>query len=878
MRLLSVVKSFFRSIFCKRQMDAELDDELRATVESLADQKIREGLSPKEARRAARIELGGVEQLKEEVRAARIGAWVDNVVRDIRFGLRMLRKNPGFTAVAVLTLTLGIGATTAIFTLVYSTLLRSLPYPHADRIIAIHDTRIEGRSTGGLMTAPRFFDIQARSRSFQGVSFLYFEAGTLIAGTKLPMWVSEAGVNAALWNVFDVAPMLGRTFDEADDAPNAPETAVLSYEGWQKIFGGNRNVIGQQVKLNQRAVTIVGVMPQDFSAPGAVDLWHPAQLVPSTWGSYRGEGLRYFNVFGRLRQGVTQAEARSDLERIGDQLRREYPATDGSWRFTSETLREDRYGTVRPALIALLIASALLLLIACINVANLLLSRATVRQREVALRRALGASAGRVTVQFLTESVMLALIGGAAGIASAFILVRLSASHLPGMLARPGAVYPDWIVAGIAVLACLITGIAFGLAPTLESRRVQLAAALKQGEARLGGSAGNNLRSALVGLQVALSLVLLVGAFLFAESLWNLLKRPLGFQPEHLLVFSLSLPWDTKPEDGRNFYNDVQQRVENLPGVLAAGQIDAPPMVDWHVRRSYDADWLPRIPGQPAINAETRDIAGNLLAALGTPLLAGRAFTPEDQVAKSPTILVNRALVREFLPNGNPIGHHLILNGEAHEIVGVIGDIRGTSGSIAAEPGPEVYWPSNAGGETHRYFLVRAEGNRRQLINAIRRQVYEVDPLQSIGNIETMDQLLDQAVAEPRLNMDVVASFAGIALVLACIGIYGVVAYFVVQRIQEIGLRMALGATRGQIARLFIRRGMIPTAGGLIGGIVLSLVASRLLRGELYGVRVHDPFLYGSAALALLFPALLACWIPARRAMKIDPMVALRYE
>jgi putative ABC transport system permease protein len=878
MRLLSIVKSFFRSLFCRRQVDADLDDEIRSTVELLADQKVREGISPGEARRSAGIELGGVDQVKEAVRAARVGAWVDVLIRNVRFGLRMLRKNPGFTAVAVLTLALGIGATTAIFTLVYSTLLRSLPYPEANHIIAVHDTRIVGRSTGGLMSGPRFFDIQARSRSFQSMAFFYFDPTTLIVGTKLPMSVSAAGANAGFWTVFDVAPMLGQTFGAADDAPNAPETVVLSYQGWQKIFGGDRNVIGRQVKLNQRVATIIGVMPQDFSAQGAVDLWHAAQLVPSTWGSYRGEGLRFINVLGRLQPGVTLEQARSDLAGIGEQLRRGYPNTDGPWRFTSETLREERYGNVRPALIALLIASALLLLIACINVANLSLSRATARQREVALRRALGASAGQVTAQFLTEGVMLAVIGGGAGIAAAFVLVRLCASHLPGMLGRPGSVYPDWHVGGTAVLVCLITGIAFGLAPALESGRVQLHSALKHGEARLGGSSGNALRGVLVGLQVALSLVLLVGASLFSESLWNLTKRPLGFQPEHLLVVPLSLPWDTKPQDARNFYDAVQQRIENLPGVASAGQINAPPIIDWHLRRSYDADWLPRTAGQPAINAETRDIAGNFLAALGAPLLAGRAFTAEDQVAKLPPVLVNEALVREFLPSGNPIGHHLILDSEAHEIVGVIGNIRGTSGSIATETGPEVYLPSNAGGETHRYFLVRTRVNPEQLVDDIRKQVYQVDSEQSIGDVATMDQLLDQAVAQPRLNMDVVVSFASIALVLACVGIYGVVAFFVAQRIQEIGLRMALGATRGQIVGLFVRRTLVPTAAGLFCGIVLAVVGTRLLRSELYEVRPNGPSLYLASTLALLIPVLVAILEPALRAARIDPIVALRHE
>jgi putative ABC transport system permease protein len=865
-------------LFGKRRQERELAEELDAHLQMGMEENISRGMTPEEARRQALIKLGGIEQTKENYRDRRGFPWLESLLQDIRFGLRMLRKNPGFTAVAVLTLALGIGATTAIFTLVYSTLLRDLPYPEADRIIAIHDTRIEGSSTGGLVTGPRFFDIQARSRSLQSVSFFYFDPSTLIVGKALPMSVRAAGADADFWSVFGVAPMFGRTFGAEDDTPNAPLAVVLSYPAWQEIFGGDRSVIGRQVTLNQREATVVGVMPPDFSAPGGVDLWHPAQFVPSNWGSYRGEGLRFIKVFGRLQPGVTLEQAQSDLARIGEQLRQVYPNSDGLWRFTSETLRDDRYGNLRPALMALLIASVLLLLIACTNVANLLLSRATTRRREVAVRRALGASVGRLTAQFLTESVLLALAGGAAGIASAFALVRGFGSHLPGGLGRPGAVYPDWTVTGIALLVCLATGIISGLAPALESRRVRLLAALKQGESRLGGSAGNTLRGVLVGVQVGLSLVLLVGASLLAESLWNLTKQPLGFQPQHLLVFSLSLPWNTKPEEARNFYDGVQQHLENLPRVLSVGQIDAPPMVAWHVRNNYDADWLPRIGGQPAINAETRNIGGNFLAALGVPLLAGRAFTAEDEIKKPPPVLVNEELAREFLQNGNPVGHHLLIDADAHEIVGVIADMRGTSASIATQPGPEVYWPANANGVGHRYFLVRTIAGPKQLVDAVRKQVYEVDPQQSIGNVGTMDQLLDEATAEPRLNIDVVASFAGLALVLACVGIYGVVAYFVAQRIQEIGVRMALGATGGQIVWLFVRRAMVPALAGLLGGTLLALAASRLLRSQLYGVQPNDPLLYLASALALLIPVLLATLVPSLRAAKIDPIKALRTE
>jgi len=867
-----------RNLATGRRGDARLREEMEDYVARETEANLRAGMSEEQARRQARIKLGAAEAIREQYHAEEGLPILECLAQDTRYSLRQMRRAPGFALMVVLTMALGIAATTTMFTVVYSTLLRNLPYPQSERIVAIHDTRITGRSAGGLMTGPRFYDIETRNRSFSSLAYFYFNESTLIVGKKLPTHVNAAVVNAGFWDVFDTAPMLGRVLDAKDDVPHAPLTVVLSYPGWQRLFGGNPNVIGKQVTLDQQTATIVGVMPRDFSAPAGVDFWRASQLGPNSWGSYRGDGLRGWNVFGRLRPGVTPAQAQADLDRIGEQLRREYPSSDGAWRFTSETLREYRYGQVRPALMALLIASALLLLIACINVANLLLSRATGRQREIALRRSLGASGLRVAFQLLVESGLLALAGGGTGILLAFALTRTAATSLPGILGRPGTIHMNGIVIGIALLISLATGVAFGVAPVLETRKVQLHSALKKGEARLGGSSGNWLRSVLVGVQVGLSLVLLVGASLMAESLWNLTKQPLGFKPEHLLMFRLALPYDTRPAVARNFYNDVQQRIKNLPGVEAAGQINSPPMMDFHLLSRYDADWLPQGTNEPSISAETRSIAGNFLAAMGTPLLEGRPFTAEDQASKLPPVMVNEALVREFLPKGNPIGHHLLLNEEAHEIVGVVADVRGVTGAIATVPGPVVYSPANANGSWHRYFLVRTNVPPEQLVKSIREQVYQADPRQSVGRIETMDQLLSHAVAQPRLNAAVVASFAGIALLLACVGIYGVVSFFAAQRTQEIGVRMALGATRGDITRLFVRRVMVPAVIGLAMGIVVSLAANRLLRSQLYGVQPDDLRLYLASLLVLLAPLLVATLRPAIRAGQTEPMEALRTE
>jgi putative ABC transport system permease protein len=449
---------------------------------------------------------------------------------------------------------------------------------------------------------------------------------------------------------------------------------------------------------------------------------------------------------------------------------------------------------------------------------------------------------------------------------------------LPGRLGVPGTVEMQWPVVAFAFAVAALTGIAFGIAPAREGRRVELNTALKQGETRLGGS-GHRLRNVLIAMQVGLSLMLVVGASLLTESLWHLLKNPLGFQPDHLLTFSVALPWDTKEPQVRNFFDTLQQRLETLPGVTAVGQMDALPTVDWHLRSNFDADWLPRIANQPAINAEDRNIGGDFLGAMGVPLMAGRTFADADSRMKQIPILVNEALVRAYLPRGNPLGRHLIVVGVPHEIVGVLADIRGTAGAIAAPPGPEVYWPADGDeGVVHRSFALRTRMSPDALIPMVRDTVHGVDPTLAIGNVATMDELMNKAVVQPRLNMAVVAAFALIALVLACVGVYGVVAFFVAQRTQEIGVRMTLGASRKEIGLLFVRRALTTAAVGLAGGTAAALALTRLIASQLYGVRADDPVVYAGSILVLLVPVLLATLQPAWKAASVNPMEALRAE
>jgi putative ABC transport system permease protein len=873
--------SLFRKLALLLRRDrfrTELDEEMAFHRTQSQKEFEAAGMTSKQARQAAWKQFGNEVKLREQSHGV-VGFRMESVWQDVRYAFRQLMRSPGFAFTAILTLALGIGATTSIYTLVYETLLRSLPYPGADRILHIEDVRLQGRSTGGLVGLPRFFDVSARNRSFESLGYFYFDHPTLIAGTQLPMPVKAAATNGKFWQLFGVQPLLGRTFGERDCIPNAPDAVVLSYAAWQQLFNGDRSIIDRQVLLDQKQATIVGVMPPAFRMPNGIDLWRPSHFTSSQFGDYRSEGTRFINVYARLKPGITAQAAQADLKVIGGQLQREHPATDVAWQFGSGSLRDNLYGAARPALLVLQIASGFLLLIACINVTNLLLSRATVREREVALRRALGASEGRILLQFLTESTLLALIGGSLGLAASYLLVRMIGTKLPGSLGAPGFVGMNWPVAGFALALSACAGVAFGLAPAWQNRRVELNAALKRGETRLAGSTGSGLRHALISVQVGLSLILLVGASLLAQSLWNLMKSPFGFDPDHLLTFAVNMPWNAKAAAIRNFYAGVQQGIESLPGVTAAGQIDALPTTDWHLRSNFDADWLPRIANHPAINAEDRHIAGDYLRAAGTPLLAGRTFTERDFDIKNTPILVNQELVRQYLPDRNPIGRHLIVGGDSFEIVGIVGNVRGTAGSIAQAVGPEVYWPADSEqGVGQRSFVVRSHVPPEELIKTIRELVHQVDPQQAVANVRTMDDLISTSVAQPRLNMALLVAFAAIALLLACVGIYGVVAYSVAQRRQEIGVRMALGATRGQISMLFLKRTLTAALLGLAGGAVATLLVTQLLRSQLYGVEPNNPMTFLIAILLLLTPVLVASLRPALQAASVDPVEALRTE
>ncbi len=865
----------FRRMFSRRRITDDLSEEMRQHLDEKIEALAAQGMSREEAIHAARRAFGNATLMEQRSREVWMWPWVENLYADVKFALRQLRKSPGFTATVILTLALGIGANTAIFSAVQATLLRTLPYPHADRIISIQDSRLQGQSTGGLVSVPRFFDLQSQNQSFAALALFYFENPTLIAGSRLPESLNGVGASGQFWRVFGAEPLLGRTFNDRDDRKNSPDIAVLSYGAWQRLFGGNPDAIGQQVTIDRKATTIIGVMPSGFDYPHGTDIWQPSHFDPADWGKYRGDGTRSMNVFARLKPNVSLQAAQNNLRVISSRLQQDYPATDASWRFSSQSLRDYLSGRFRPALLVLLIASGTLLLIACINVANLLLSRASARQREIALRRTLGATSKRILSQFFIESLLLTFFGGVVGLFTAMGLAHAIESHLPGGLntVRAGVDRP---VILFALALCILTGIVFGVVPAWHCRSIDLSTTLKEGEPRIAGRSGRRLRSAFLSVQTALSLVLLVGALLLMQSLWKLTRSPLGFQPEHVLTFQIALPWTTDANAARNFYSELQRRIESLPGVTSVGQISALPTEDWHARSNYDIDGRPRTANHDTAAAEDRYISGDILRAIHIPLLAGRALTPRDQELKSPPVLVNRQFAHEYFPNENPIGKHLINGTEQFEIVGVIGNVRGTAGSIANAISPEVYFPEQ--GSPRRLFVVRTHIPPEQIVSAIRGQVHQIDPQQAIGKVRTLDDMLNASVIQPRLNTGLVVAFACIALLLACVGIYGVVAYSVAQRTREIGLRMAVGASRGQVAWLFIRQSVISTCFGMAGGLLATFLTMHLLRSLLYGVEPYDLPTILAALLVLFLPSVLATLIPARRAASVDPMQALRAE
>ena len=856
----------------------DLDAELRAYLDLLIEEKIRAGMPRAEAARAARIELGGIEQVKEEVRAVSKGAFMNSLMQDAKYGVRMLARNPAFALVAILALALGIGASTAIFSVVYGVLLRPLPFPGQDRIATVFVRFAPQNTEHGTMCIADFFDWKAGNHAFEDPA-IFRHAGYRydITGASEPEQVLGTQVTANFFAILKVNPILGRTFAPDEDHAAAAPLAVIGESLWRRHFGGDRGIVGRMIRLNGAEYNVVGVMPASFQFPPPTEVWTNLRMAPPTRrGPYPFIGL------GRLRPGMTMAQAQAETNAIGREISARWP---GYQKLTLPVvpIHDFLVGDARPALAAMLGAVLFVLLIAVVNVANLLLARATVRQREMALRASLGAGRARLIRQALTESVLLALAGGLAGMAVAWIGIHVLQATNPGQLPRIEDVRLDARVLAFAVLLSLAAGVLFGTWPALKTSRTNVHSTLKEaGRGAIGGRR-SRAHAVLVVSEIALSFVLLAGAGLLLRSFISLQRVQAGFgsPPERILSMSLSPPrnryndWKTVPV----FFDRVVERVQALPGVESAGLSDSLPPDHQADYDTFQIAGQRLPPGQSNPAVTSASVGPDYFATLGIPLKEGRPFTTRDRYYEPDVVIVSETFARTFLPGRQPVGAYMKASGFAENppmrIVGVVGDVKYTG--LDKNSAAAYYRPYTQNYQQRMYLVVRsrvAAGLASEVSTAIR----DIDRDVAITDIRTLQDLLYDSVSQPRFRTALIALFGAVALLLSGIGIYGVISYSVAQRTNEIGVRMALGAPRASVLREIVGSGALLAAAGALLGCGGALALTRLLASLLYATSAADALTLATVTVILLSVAVLASLIPALRATRIDPVAALRYE
>lgn len=807
---------------------------------------------------------------------------MDSVLKDLRFAFRNMLKRPGFVAVAVITLALGIGGSTAIFTVVDAALLRGLPYKSPDRLYHLWEKTPKEEFSKREMSYPDYQDYQ-QNNVLEGLA-AYTGGRVILSGDGEPEFVGGPRVSANFFSVLGVDPIIGRTFQAGEDQPNGPKVTVLDYGLWQKRFGGDPNVIGRAIAINGESYTIIGVLPSSFHfALRPNDLWLAYQPTQSQQTRRFMHGTK---LIGRLKPGVDASQAQSELNVIAGRIEQEYNDSHAGTTMRLVPLQEEVIGNVRPILIVLLAAVGFVLLIACANVASLLLTRSLARQKEVAIRSALGASRWRVIRQLLTESILLSLFGGAAGLLIAHFGVPALVSALPQsqLDAMPflKTLSLDGGILAFSFALSLLTGLVFGLAPALQSSRLDLNEVLKEGGRTMASGASQRLRSAMVVTEIALAVVLLVGAGLMMKSLLRLLQTNIGFKTDNLLTVMFVLPPTRYTQDSQliNTSQQLQERVQALPGVTNTGTVDILPVNAGNTTRFYiDGDPIPA-PGKE-IEANLRIVSDNYFSTLGVPLLGGRMFDDRDAPDKPGVVIIGKTIADRLFPGRDPVGRKLkypSINSPGDTIVGVVGDVKITGLDEAIRP--VLYYPFRQSTSPFMSLVVRTSADPTTLAASIRREIHNLEPDTAILGINSMDQMIAQTPASfmRRFPALLISIFAIVALLLASIGIYGVVSYSVSQQTHHIGVRMALGASPADILRMILREGIVLAIAGVGIGLVAAFGLMRLLRTLLFEVSANDAATFALVAGTLFVVALLACYLPARRATKVDPLVALRYE
>jgi putative ABC transport system permease protein len=881
------LRSLIRNLFRRSRVEGDLDQEVRAYADMLADEKAQNGMTRTEAERAARIELGGIEQLKEQVRESRTGDWLDALAQDLRYGIRTLRRSPGFTAVAVITLALGIGVNTALFSVVNALLIRALPYKDADRLVYVtefwpHEPEVSGPAS------PDFTNWRAHSRLVEQIEA--YGGGrdvTLTSGGEAEH-IAGTAVTAGLLDMIGIQPALGRNFVPEEDRPGAPPSVMLGYRLWQGRFGASPEVIGTQIEMDGVARNVVGILPASFAFPDnniSQEFLLPMGL--SLEPGMREQDFRILHVLARRKPGVTLEALHAEFVELVRRTASEEPAQFVTMRKDMEVrlipLRQWLTGGVSRAVLVLQAAVALVLLIGCLNVANLQIARGIGRAREIAVRTALGAGRARITRQLLTEGLLLSFLGGAAGLALGYGALNLIRNFLPVRLHLGETVRIDPIVLMFTLVIAIVSGVVTGLAPVLAATRPRLDEALKEGSSRTTEPGSHHrIHRALVIAEVAVAMVLLSSSGLLIRSFAHMASLDPGFNPDGVLTLRIALPARKYPTDQSRaaFYSQLLERAAAIPGVQNAAIGAGLPLIG---TRSGVGTWFEGRPAPPPGGRPTIPMAGvssDYFETLKIPLPRGRAFAEADRENSPHVVIVNQAFADQFFPGQDALGKNItqgrLGQTELKEIVGIAGNVRQQGLRIAATP--TIYAPFRQFPESEIFIVLRSALSRSALSAAAGGAIRALDPDVPVYDVANMRDRLAEALSTQRANMALMGLFAALALLLAAIGIFGVIAYMVNRRSLEIGIRMALGAQRSDVLKMVLGHGMILALAGIAIGLGGALAATRALRTLLFEISPNDPWTLVAAAVLFACVAAGACYIPARRAVRVDPMTALRHE
>ncbi len=878
------IRSMARNVFARERVERELDVEVRGYSAMLEEEKMARGMKPNEARRAARIESEGTEQIKEQVRSSRGGKTLEILWQDLRYAVRMLRRNPGFAVVAIVTLALGIGANTAIFSLVNGVLLRPLPYRDPGKLTIIWEQDDKGKPDNvGYAT---YLDWRAQNKSFEDLAV--YSSWQPILQTGEPEQLNGLRVTSNYFRMLGIHPELGRDFLPEEDNPASRNVVLLSHALWERRFNSDPNIVGKAIAMSASSYVVAGVLPASYQSlmnqdprGGTVEIWRV--LGYDVTLPFACRTCHHLVAVGRVKAGVSFAQAKAEMDTISAALMKAYPKEYSAAGVILTPLREKLLGDARTPLFILFGAVSLVLLVACANLANLLLARSTNRQREIAVRTALGASRGRIVRQLLAENCLLAFLGAAVGLIPAYLTPRVLAAVGTGGLPRLEGVQMDWRVLVFTAAAALLTGILSGLAPSFRLSKTDVHESLKEGARGSASGASRRLRGMLVVSEVALSLTLLIGAGLLLRSLAQLLNVSPGFDAGHVLTLRTSVLGQRYNDNNvlRQYFKDAVERLRVLPGVQSAAAASQIPLGGNMDEYGFHPEGKMNANPELDESAERYCITSGFLATMRIPLLRGRDIEPSDSLTSPGVILISATTAKQIWPNEDALGKRVKIGGLDHPwltVVGIVGDVHHVG--LDSTPNMQMYIPhaQYPFPDTDMTFVVRSSGPPRAIASAAGQAIHSLDATQPLSRVMPLEDYVALSVQGRRFALILIGAFASIALLLSIVGIYGVTAYSVAQRTREIGIRVALGAQRIEVLTLILRQGFVLILAGVVLGVAASVGLTRFLASMLFNVSATDPFTFALVIMLLVVAALLACWIPARRAMRVDPMVALRHE